>query len=287
MSSCCLAGTTPICWCLHPLRYPQPSPYPLGISGPGHGPAVLGQHHLSCPLGPHPLCRWGPARLHAAISLQPGPLSPILSPAAGEWGWPLLTSRALAVGIAMAMGCSMNSVGCYVLCGRLLRAPQLPPDACNRGLCTEGLGSLLAGLLGAPGGTAASIANACAAGLTQVWLGLGGGSARDGEAMEQEGWVTCSTQAVTRSSLGKAGLYGRMGGNTTRQSGERRSLSSLSCPFYQTGSRLSVQVSALACVVLGMSPRLVRLLTCIPLAVHGGYSAIPLHFGACSLPGTT
>ncbi|KAM6077825.1 solute carrier family 23 member 3 isoform 2-T2 [Theristicus caerulescens] len=109
-----------------------------------------------------------------------------------------------AAGIAMAIGCSMNSVGCYVLCGRLLRAPRLPPHACNRGLCMEGLGSLLAGLLGTPGGTAASIANTCAAGLTEA------------------------------------------------------------------GSRPSVQVSALVCVVLGMSPRLAGLLTRIPLAVHGG-----------------
>ncbi|KFV05566.1 Solute carrier family 23 member 3, partial [Tauraco erythrolophus] len=122
-------------------------------------------------------------------------------PYAGEWGWPLLTPRALAVGIAMAVGCSMNSVGCYVLCGRLLRAPRLPPPA---RICTEGLGSLLAGLLGTPGGTAASIANACATGLTQA------------------------------------------------------------------DSRHSVQVSALACMVLGMSPRLAGLLTRIPLAVHGG-----------------
>ncbi|NXO50597.1 S23A3 protein, partial [Aramus guarauna] len=125
-------------------------------------------------------------------------------PYAGEWGWPLLTPRALAVGIAMAVVCSMNSMGCYVLCGRLLRAPQLPPHACNRGLCTEGLGSLLAGLLGTPGGTAASIANACTTGLTQA------------------------------------------------------------------GSRFSVQVTALVCVVLGMSPRMAGLLTRIPLAVLGG-----------------
>ncbi|NXE27102.1 S23A3 protein, partial [Ardeotis kori] len=125
-------------------------------------------------------------------------------PYAGEWGWPLLTPRALVVGIAMAISCSMNSVGCYVLCGRLLRAPRLPPYACNRGICTEGLGSLLAGLLGSPGGTATSVANACVTGLTQA------------------------------------------------------------------GSRFSVQVSALACVVLGMSPRLAGLLTHIPLAVHGG-----------------
>lgn len=114
------------------------------------------------------------AGLGAAICPQQGPLSPIPSHStAGEWGWPLLTPRALAVGIAMAIGCSMNSVGCYVLCGRLLQAPQLAPHACNRGLCTEGLGSLLAGLLGTPGGTAASIANACATGLTQVHPGWG------------------------------------------------------------------------------------------------------------------
>ncbi|XP_021254341.1 solute carrier family 23 member 3 isoform X3 [Numida meleagris] len=125
-----------------------------------------------------------------------------LSSSAGEW--PLLTPRALAVGIAMAFGCSINSVGCYVLCGRLLRAPQPPPHTCNRGLCIEGLGSLLAGLLGSAGGTAASITNACAGGLTQ------------------------------------------------------------------DGSRLSVQLSALVCVMLGMSPRLVGLLAHIPLAVHGG-----------------
>ncbi|NXG82057.1 S23A3 protein, partial [Stercorarius parasiticus] len=152
-----------------------------------------------------PYAGGGAAGLGAAIHLWPGPLSPLPSPsAAGEWRWPLLTPRALAVGIAMAIGCSMNSVGCYVLCGRLLRAPQLPPHACNRGLCTEGLGSLLAGLLGTPGGTAASIANACAIGFTQ------------------------------------------------------------------TGSRFSVQISALACVVLGTSPRLAGLLTRIPLAIHGG-----------------
>ncbi|NXC37874.1 S23A3 protein, partial [Penelope pileata] len=127
-------------------------------------------------------------------------------PYAGEW--PLFTPRALMVGIAMAVGCSINSVGCYMLCGRLLRAPWLPSHACNRGLCAEGLGSLLAGLLGAAGGTAASIANACTSGLTQ------------------------------------------------------------------DGSRLSVRLSALVCVMLGMSPRLAGLLARIPLAVHGGMLCI-------------
>ncbi|NXH79543.1 S23A3 protein, partial [Edolisoma coerulescens] len=152
-----------------------------------------------------PYAGGGTAGLRAAIHVWTGLVSPVPFPsAAGEWRWPLLTPRALAVGIAMAIGCSMNSVGCYVLCGRLLRVPRIPPHACNRGLCMEGLGSLLAGLLGTPGGTASSIANTCATGLTQA------------------------------------------------------------------GSRLSVQVSALVCMVLGMSPRLAGLLTHIPLAVHGG-----------------
>ncbi|NXJ09050.1 S23A3 protein, partial [Odontophorus gujanensis] len=150
-------------------------------------------------------CLWAPL----GSWVQPSPFGNITCPfssAAGEW--PLLTPWALAVGIAMAFGCSINSVGCYVLCGRLLRAPQPPPHTCNRGLCIEGLGSLLAGLLGSAGGTAASIANACAGGLTQ------------------------------------------------------------------DGSRLSVQLNALACVMLGMSPRLVGLFAHIPLAVHGGVLCI-------------
>lgn len=55
--------------------------------------------------------------------------------------------------------------------------------------------------------------------------------------------------------------------------------------FRQTGSRFSVQISALVCVVLGTSPRLAGLLTRIPLAIHGGYPALALHCGARSLPG--
>lgn len=151
----------------------------------------------------------GAAGLSADIHVWSGFLSPVPFPsAAGAWRWPLLTPRALAVGIAMAIGCSMNSVGCYVLCGRLLRVPRLLPDACNRGLCMEGLGSLLAGLLGAAGGTASSIANTCATGFTQVCRSRGNGLARDGEAVEQV-CRTCSCQTVTEPALGKAGVCSR------------------------------------------------------------------------------
>nr|XP_033803245.1 solute carrier family 23 member 3 [Geotrypetes seraphini]XP_033803246.1 solute carrier family 23 member 3 [Geotrypetes seraphini] len=42
----------------------------------------------------------------------------------------------------------------------------------------------------------------------------------------------------------------------------------------KAGSRHSVQLCALLCVLLGMSPRLTELLTTIPLAVHGGVLSV-------------
>uniref|UniRef100_A0A452H169 Solute carrier family 23 member 3 n=1 Tax=Gopherus agassizii TaxID=38772 RepID=A0A452H169_9SAUR len=177
--------------------------------------AILFSQHLgSCRL---PLCTWTRAKgifvetspvLRAALSFPAanGTLrSPWLQvPYPGEREWPSLSSRALGVGVAMGITSSMNSVGCYLLCPRALRAPALPRHACNRGLCTEGLGSLLLGALGGVSGTASSIPNACTNSLTQV---------------RRVTWV--------------GGL-------------------------------------ALACVFLGLSPRLAELLTTIPLAVHGG-----------------
>ncbi|XP_069881812.1 solute carrier family 23 member 3 isoform X2 [Dipodomys merriami] len=80
-------------------------------------------------------------------------------PHPGEWDWPLLTPRALAAGISMALAASTSSLGCYALCGQLLHLPPPPPHACSRGLSLEGLGSMLAGLLGSPMGTASSFPN--------------------------------------------------------------------------------------------------------------------------------
>ncbi|XP_074857692.1 solute carrier family 23 member 3 isoform X2 [Carettochelys insculpta] len=153
-------------------------------------------HGRWAPLGP---ATWQPP-------VANGTLHPpwLQVPYSGEQGWPSLSSRALGAGIAMGIAASMNSLGCYLLCSRALRVPAPPWHACNRGLCVEGLGSLLSGALGGASGMASSIPNACTTSLTQV------------------------------------------------------------------GSRRAVQVSALACVLLGMSPRLAELLTSIPLAIHGG-----------------
>ncbi|XP_016849577.2 solute carrier family 23 member 3 isoform X3 [Anolis carolinensis] len=132
-------------------------------------------------------------------------LSPwIKIPYPGEQGWPTLSTRAAGVGVAMGIIASVNSVGCYVLCSKVLRLPVPPQHACNRGLCAEGLGSLLSAVLGSVSGTGSSMSNTCAAHLTKT-----------------------------------------------------------------TSSR-SVWLAALACVLLGLSPRLMGLLTTIPLGIHGG-----------------
>ncbi|XP_057600214.1 solute carrier family 23 member 3 [Hippopotamus amphibius kiboko] len=89
-------------------------------------------------------------------------------PHPAEWDWPLLTPRALAAGISMALAASTSSLGCYALCGRLLHLPSPPPHACSRGLSLEGLGSVLAGLLGSPMGTASSFPNVGTVSLLQA-----------------------------------------------------------------------------------------------------------------------
>ncbi|XP_055967963.1 solute carrier family 23 member 3 [Sorex fumeus] len=98
-------------------------------------------------------------------SATPAPWLWMPHPAA--WRWPLLTPRALAAGVSMALAASTSSLGCYGLCGRLLRWPAPPPHACSRGLSLEGLGSALAGLLGSPLGIASSFPNLGAVGLIQ------------------------------------------------------------------------------------------------------------------------
>lgn len=99
--------------------------------------------------------------------LESGP-KVTLSPSSAEWDWPLLTPRALAAGISMALAASASSLGCYALCGWLLHLPSPPPHACSRGLGLEGLGSVLAGLLGSSMGTASSFPNVGAVSLIQV-----------------------------------------------------------------------------------------------------------------------
>ncbi|XP_074154812.1 solute carrier family 23 member 3 [Sminthopsis crassicaudata] len=89
-------------------------------------------------------------------------------PHPGGWGWPRLTLRGLAAGTTMALAASTSSLCCYALCGRLLQLTPPPSHTCSRGLGFEGLGSLLAGLLGSPLGIASSFPNVGTISLTQA-----------------------------------------------------------------------------------------------------------------------
>ncbi|XP_042558950.1 solute carrier family 23 member 3 isoform X1 [Clupea harengus] len=55
----------------------------------------------------------------------------------------------------------------YCLSSQFLDAPRPPAHACNRGLLSEGLGTLTCALLGSPLGVASSAANACILELSQ------------------------------------------------------------------------------------------------------------------------
>ncbi|XP_010986655.1 solute carrier family 23 member 3 isoform X2 [Camelus dromedarius] len=169
------------------------------LGGPGHlfsycGPLVLAPSLVVAGLSAHRevalFCsaHWGLALLYVLIpvacvwivsallglSIIPLELSaPIEAPwfwlpHPAEWDWPLLTPRALAAGISMALAASTSSLGCYALCGRLLHLASPPPHACSRGLSLEGLGSVLAGLLGSPMGTASSFPNVGTVSLLQA-----------------------------------------------------------------------------------------------------------------------
>ncbi|XP_026876908.2 solute carrier family 23 member 3 isoform X2 [Electrophorus electricus] len=82
-------------------------------------------------------------------------------------GLPLLSGQGIAAGVAAGLSSCVSSSAAYVLSARLLKAPTPPAWACNRGLSVEGLGSVLAGLMGAPAGICSSVANACTLGLSQ------------------------------------------------------------------------------------------------------------------------
>ncbi|XP_007520676.2 solute carrier family 23 member 3 isoform X1 [Erinaceus europaeus] len=159
---------------------------------------VCSQHLGSCRLTPHP---WRPLSGSSAHSSAPafrllsvlipmafvwvlssslghGGTPPELSaptpapwlwmPHPAGWDWPLLTPGALAAGMSMALAASASSLGCYALCGQLLLLPSPPAHACNRGLSLEGLGSMLAGLLGSPLGAASSFPNLGTGSLCQA-----------------------------------------------------------------------------------------------------------------------
>ncbi|KAM9486410.1 solute carrier family 23 member 3 [Clarias gariepinus] len=89
------------------------------------------------------------------------------SPPLPGLGLPRLSGDSIAAGIAAGLSSCISSQTVYVVTARLVKAPTPPAQACNRGLSVEGLGSVLAGLMGAPVGLCSSVPNASMISLSQ------------------------------------------------------------------------------------------------------------------------
>ena len=72
--------------------------------------------------------------------------------------------------LAGVLSSLVESVGDYYACARLSGAPPPPTHAMNRGIGTEGIGCLIAGLVGSGNGTTSYSENIGAIGITKVSL---------------------------------------------------------------------------------------------------------------------
>nr|XP_028577977.1 solute carrier family 23 member 1 isoform X1 [Podarcis muralis]XP_028577978.1 solute carrier family 23 member 1 isoform X1 [Podarcis muralis]XP_028577979.1 solute carrier family 23 member 1 isoform X1 [Podarcis muralis] len=85
-----------------------------------------------------------------------------------QWGIPTVTAAAV-LGMFSATLCGIvESIGDYYACARLAGAPPPPVHAINRGIFTEGISCIIAGLLGTGNGSTSSSPNIGVLGITKV-----------------------------------------------------------------------------------------------------------------------
>ncbi|XP_071813928.1 solute carrier family 23 member 1-like [Apostichopus japonicus] len=89
-------------------------------------------------------------------------------PYPGQWG-PLTVTAAGFLGMmAGAMTSIVESIGDYYACARICRVPPPPVHAVNRGIGIEGLGCILAGLIGSGNGSTTYGESIAIIGLTRI-----------------------------------------------------------------------------------------------------------------------
>ncbi|NWS15321.1 S23A1 protein, partial [Pachyramphus minor] len=95
-----------------------------------------------------------------------------------QWGLPTVTSAAVLGMFSATLAGIIESIGDYYSCARLAGAPPPPVHAINRGIFTEGISCIIAGLLGTGNGSTSSSPNIGVLGITKVaGPGRGPGSA--------------------------------------------------------------------------------------------------------------
>lgn len=85
-----------------------------------------------------------------------------------QWGMPVFGAAAIVGMIAGYMASMIESIGDYFAAARLSGAPPPTQKTVNRGIGTEGLGCLVAGIFGSGNGTTSYSENIGAIGLTRV-----------------------------------------------------------------------------------------------------------------------
>ena len=85
-----------------------------------------------------------------------------------QWGWPVFKVSAIIGMISGYLASMIESVGDYYACARLSGAPNPDAKIINRGIGMEGIGCLIAGIIGTGNGTTSYSENIGAIGLTRV-----------------------------------------------------------------------------------------------------------------------
>ncbi|KAM9105118.1 solute carrier family 23 member 1 isoform 2-T2 [Megaptera novaeangliae] len=85
-----------------------------------------------------------------------------------QWGLPTVTAAAVLGMFSATLAGIIESIGDYYACARLAGAPPPPVHAINRGIFTEGICCIIAGLLGTGNGSTSSSPNIGVLGITKV-----------------------------------------------------------------------------------------------------------------------
>ena len=85
-----------------------------------------------------------------------------------QWGWPQFGFAAFIGMFAGYLASMVESIGDYYACARMSGAPVPNKKTVNRGILFEGLGCLIAGIMGTGNGTTSYSENIGAIGLTRV-----------------------------------------------------------------------------------------------------------------------
>ncbi|XP_030010472.1 solute carrier family 23 member 1 [Sphaeramia orbicularis] len=85
-----------------------------------------------------------------------------------QWGLPVVTVAGVLGMMSATLAGIVESIGDYYACARLSGAPPPPVHAINRGIFTEGVSCIIAGLLGTGNGSTSSSPNIGVLGITKV-----------------------------------------------------------------------------------------------------------------------